>query len=151
MKSGVVELDLADNGCGFWEILRFGAVAPDVGCDGFSECTARNINAHFVPTCPFADAAERAGVNAYFKGAGFEDFEVAIDPVGCVKPVLNYTSFANADLRSRLGRVQVRHAGDHGDGAIGLLESDLIDIGCAIEVEGNDRDIWIGTFGQAQC
>ena len=89
-------------------------------------------------TCPFADAAECAGVNAYFKGAGFEDFEVAIDPVGCVKPVLNYTGFANADLRSRLGRVQVCHAGDHGDRAIGLLESGLIDIGCAIEFEGDD-------------
>ena len=48
VSAGGVELDLADNGCGFWEILRFGAVAPGVGCDGFAECIARNINAHFV-------------------------------------------------------------------------------------------------------
>ena len=131
-------MDLADNGCGFGEILRFGAVAPGVGCDGFAECTARDINAHFVAARPFSGAAERAGVNADFKGAGFENFEVAIDPVGCVKPVFDNAAFANADLRSRFGRVQVRHAGDHGDRAIGLLEGSLIDIGCAIEFEGDD-------------
>ena len=75
----------------------------------------------------------------------------AIDPVGCVKPVFDNAAFANADLRSRFRRVQVRHAGDHGDRAIGLLEGGLIDVGCAVELEGDDRDIWIGAFGQVQC
>ena len=81
---------------------------------------------------------------------GFENFEVAINPVGCVKPVFDNAAFANADLCPRFGRVQVRHAGDHGDRTIGLLEGGLINVGCAIEVEGDDRDIWIGAFGQAQ-
>ena len=101
--------------------------------------------------CPFSGATKRAGVNADFKGAGFRNFEVAIDPVGCVKPVFDNAAFANADLRSRFGRVQVRHAGDHGDRAIGLLEGGLIDIWCAIEFKGDDGDIWIGAFGQTQC
>ena len=46
------------------------------GVDGFAECIARDINAHFVAAYPFACAAKRAGVNADFKGTGFENFEI---------------------------------------------------------------------------
>ena len=58
----------------------------------------RDINAHFMAARPFSGAAECAGVNADFKRAGLENFEVAINPVGCVKPVFDNAAFANADF-----------------------------------------------------